>query len=228
MGLRSNTKILTFHTALKDCSINLTPYRLGNTSNLAMARFNSVISRALFKYPCNNKDIFSNNQGSLFYRKRNLCYSEGFLRNNKGRLSHNKVTSNKCKVIPSNSCSRSHSSRCNMLCIPLNPYPHRANLCKPRDKFCNRKVNKTNLGNRNPCIPINKGNPCRDRFKVKSCSSRCRILLSKANMFKILPAKGTRYKIPMSNGNKCINLMPKDYRSRTLLFRDNKPNNPMF
>jgi len=56
MGLRSNTKILTFHMVLMDWLINLTPSNLGSTSSLATARFSSVISWALFKYPCNNKD----------------------------------------------------------------------------------------------------------------------------------------------------------------------------
>lgn len=221
MGLRSNIKILMFHIILKDWLINLTPSRLGSTSSLDMVRFSSVISQALFKYPCNSKDNFFNNKG-------NLCCSKGFLHNIKGRLSHNKVSYNNRKVNPSNSCSKPRSSRCNMLCIPLNPYPRRANLYKTKDKFCNRKVSKTNLGSSNPCIPINKGNPCRDRFKVKSCNSKCRILLSKANRFKILSAKGTKYRTPTSKGNKRVNLMPKDCRSKTLFFRDNRPNNPMF
>ena len=144
MGPRSNTKILMFHMVLKDWLINLIPSNLGNTSSLAMARFNLVISWALFKYPCNSKDSLYNNQGSLFYRKGNLCCSKDFPPNSKGRLSHSKVTCNNCKVSPSNSCSRLCNGRCNMLRIPLNPYPHRANLYSPRDKFCNRKVNPCN------------------------------------------------------------------------------------
>lgn len=67
--LRSNTKILTFHMLLKEWLINLTPSKLGSTSNLAMARFSSAISQGLLKYPYNNKDNLYNNKGSIFYAR---------------------------------------------------------------------------------------------------------------------------------------------------------------
>ena len=151
MGLRSNTKILKFHMVIKDWLINHTPSNLGSTSSLATTRFSAVISRALFKYPCNSKDNFFNNHGSVCYHKGNLCCSKGFpsnnkgfLSNSKGRLYHNKVTCNKRKFSPSNGCSESHNNRCSMLCISLNPYPRRANLYKPTEKFCSRKDSETN------------------------------------------------------------------------------------
>ena len=123
MGLKSKTKIFTFHMVLKDWLINLTPSNLGSTSSLATAKFSLVISWELFKYPYNNKDNFCNKQGNLCCRKGNLCCSKGFLRNNKGSLSCSKVTCNNHKVSPFNSCSKLRNSRCSMLCIPLNPYP---------------------------------------------------------------------------------------------------------
>ena len=144
MGLRSNIKIFTFHMVLKDWLINLTPSNLGSTSILATTKFSLVISQALSKYPYNIKDSLYNNQGNLCYCKGNLCCIKGFPHNSKGKLFRSRLTYNNHKVNLYKSCSKPRSSRCNMLYTPLNPSPCRANLCKPKDKFCNRNVNPCN------------------------------------------------------------------------------------
>lgn len=85
MGLRSNTKLLMFDMVLKEWSINPTPSNLGSTFSLAMARFISENSWALFKYPCKSKDNLYNNNGSLCYRKGNLYCNKGSSRNFNGK-----------------------------------------------------------------------------------------------------------------------------------------------
>ena len=189
MRFRSNTKLHTFNMVPKEWIINLTTFSMGSTfilahplSMVAMARFNSEIFRALFKYPCNNKENLYNNKGNICYRKGNICCSKGYLHNSKGKWSRKKVNCKKCKGNPQNNCSKPWGSKCTMLCKPPSPCPRRANFCNPRDKFFSSKANpcssKTNPSNNNPCIHIRRVNPCKGKARAKFCSSRPEILVS--------------------------------------------------
>ena len=65
---------------------------------------------------------------------------------------------------------------------PPNLCLRKVNLCSHRGNFCSCKVGphniKDNSGSSSPYIHINRLKPCKDKARVKSCSSKAKILMS--------------------------------------------------
>ena len=96
---------------------------------------------------------------------------------------------------------------------------HKVNLCSRRDNLYSSKANpwsnKVSSGNKNPYTHIDRVNLC--KAKVKSYSSKLKILMAKGRRCKILMCKGNRFKTSMSRGSRCKIRMSKDNRLNNLL-----------